>query len=119
MLFTPSKVIWASALAFSLTSLPLTLSVSAQTGNSDTMNSPSTATTAPSNGTSGAVPDPSNTKSGAMSSQGTDSVRDDRGFDWGWLGLFGLLGLAGLTRKSEQTQAYRDPNDASRSTSRT
>jgi hypothetical protein len=24
---------------------------------------------------------------------------DDRGFDWGWLGLIGLAGLAGLNRR--------------------
>jgi hypothetical protein len=25
---------------------------------------------------------------------------DDRGFDWGWLGLIGLAGLAGLTGRN-------------------
>ena len=29
--------------------------------------------------------------------------QDERGFDWGWLGLIGLAGLAGLSRR-EQTR---------------
>jgi MYXO-CTERM domain-containing protein len=29
----------------------------------------------------------------------TARAGDDRGFDWGWLGLLGLIGLAGLMRK--------------------
>jgi MYXO-CTERM domain-containing protein len=29
----------------------------------------------------------------------TGNRADDRGFDWGWLGLLGLAGLAGLMRK--------------------
>lgn len=28
-------------------------------------------------------------------------VRDDRGFDLGWLGLLGLIGLAGLRRRED------------------
>lgn len=68
MLFSPSKVTWASALIFKLTSLPLAPSASAQTGNSGTMTSPSPATTAPNNGTSDAVSDPSNTNPGTISS---------------------------------------------------
>ncbi len=30
---------------------------------------------------------------------GTAPRNDDRGFDWGWLGLIGLAGLAGLNRR--------------------
>lgn len=29
--------------------------------------------------------------------------RDNRGFDWGWLGLFGLIGLAGLMKRDRPT----------------
>lgn len=100
MTFNPSKVLLASACAFSLATLPLALSASAQTG------------------TSGTTTAPSSTNTGAMSNQGVDSTRDERGFDWSWLGLLGLLGLAGLKRKPEQTQVYRDPNEASRPGSR-
>lgn len=102
MLFIPSKVIWVSAVALSLAISTPVLSASAQTGGSGT----------------GDTSNPSNTNSGTMSGQGVDSTRDDRGFDWGWVGLLGLLGLAGL-RKPERTQAYRDDaNEASRSASR-
>lgn len=48
------------------------------------------------------------------------TVEDDRGFDWGWLGLIGLLGLAGLAgrgRSNEPTR-YRDPNAVGSSTYR-
>jgi hypothetical protein len=33
------------------------------------------------------------------------SRNDDRGFDWGWLGLIGLAGLAGLSGRSRRTHA--------------
>lgn len=92
MSFNPSKLIVASACALSLATVPLALSASAQTG---TTRSPDTTST-----------------------QRNDAQRDDRGTDWGWLGLLGLLGLAGLKRKPEQTQVYRDPNEASRPGSR-
>ncbi|XHX81146.1 MAG: WGxxGxxG family protein [Stenomitos frigidus ULC029] len=92
MTFNPSKTLWAGACALSLAVLPLALPASAQTGTD----------TAP----------------GATSNQQVESAREDDGFDWGWLGLLGLIGLAGLTRKNEQTQTYREPNEASRSSSR-
>ncbi|HEY9909026.1 MAG TPA: WGxxGxxG family protein [Thermosynechococcaceae cyanobacterium] len=94
MSFNPSKVILASACALSLATVALP--ASAQTG---TTQSPGTTTTSPSTTT-------------------TDAPRDDRGFDWGWLGLLGLAGLAGLKRKPEQTQVYRDPNEVGRTGSR-
>lgn len=118
MTFNLSKVLLASACAFSLATLPLALSASAQTGTSGTTTAPGTTTTAPGNGTSGATTAPSSTNTGAMSNQDVDSTRGDRGFDWGWLGLLGLLGLAGLKRKPEQAQVYRDPNEVSRPGSR-
>jgi len=38
----------------------------------------------------------------------TDRDRaDDRGFDWGWLGLIGLLGLAGLSGRTRDVIATR------------
>lgn len=104
MPFNASKVILASACVLSLATVPLALSASAQT---DTTQSPGTTTTAP-----------SNTNSGTMSTQENDTQRDDRGFDWGWLGLIGLAGLAGLKRKPEQTQVYRDPSEVNRPGSR-
>ena len=78
-----SKTICASAFAVSLAALPLSLPASAQTGNLDT------------------------------DVNRTVAVREDDGFDWGWLGLLGLLGLAGLggRKKRNDTVAYRDPND--------
>lgn len=36
----------------------------------------------------------------------TMDARNDRGFDWGWLGLFGLFGLGGLVRGNRD--AYRN-----------
>jgi MYXO-CTERM domain-containing protein len=47
----------------------------------------------------------------------TRYVRENDGFDWGWLGLLGLAGLLGLSRKREEPTRYTDP-DASRTTSR-
>ena len=37
-------------------------------------------------------------------------TRNDRGFDWGWLGLLGLLGLAGLRRgeRASYDRSYED-----------
>ncbi|MGL5080572.1 MAG: WGxxGxxG family protein [Microcoleaceae cyanobacterium] len=102
MLSTLSKAICTGTFALSVATLLLTLPASAQTGTPGDASTPST-TNYP------------------TSTQEVDSVRDDRGFDWGWIGLFGLAGLAGLTRKPEQAQIYRDPNDTTRpsSTSRT
>lgn len=34
----------------------------------------------------------------------TTTVREDRGFDWGWLGLLGLAGLLGRNRQPEVRQ---------------
>ncbi len=36
---------------------------------------------------------------------------EDRGFDWGWLGLLGLAGLAGLRRRPDTTD-YSAPRTA-------
>ena len=36
----------------------------------------------------------------------TQTAHEDRGFDWGWLGLLGLAGLAGL-RHREPTHSGR------------
>lgn len=42
------------------------------------------------------------TTSSGNTSSTTDGGRQDRGFNWGWLGLIGLVGLAGLkTNKPE------------------
>ncbi len=41
----------------------------------------------------------------------TSERTSDRGFNWGWLGLFGLAGLAGLTRNREKVRAYSDPDE--------
>ena len=78
-----SKTLCASAFAVSLAALPLSLPASAQTDTLDT------------------------------DVNRTVAVREDDGFDWGWLGLLGLLGLAGLggRKKRNDTVAYRDPND--------
>ena len=35
-------------------------------------------------------------------------TRNERGFDWGWLGLLGLLGLAGLRRGERVDRTYED-----------
>ncbi|MBF2017669.1 MAG: WGxxGxxG-CTERM domain-containing protein [Rivularia sp. T60_A2020_040] len=77
-----SKTLCTSAFAVSLAALPLSLPASAQT---ETVN-----------------PDINRTV----------TVRENDGFDWGWLGLLGLLGLAGLggRKKRNDTVAYRDPN---------
>jgi len=42
---------------------------------------------------------PSTTTSGAANSAPATNRDNDRGFDWGWLGLIGLVGLAGLMRR--------------------
>jgi hypothetical protein len=85
-----NKVIGATALAASLSILPVSMSAHAQTTTDN-----GASTTAPSTRVT------------------TDStVQRDNGFDWGWLGLLGLLGLAGLAGKkhAEEPARYRDPN---------
>jgi hypothetical protein len=89
MSFNSPKKVWAGLVAVSLAALPLTLPASAQT------TTPDTTTTTPTYQT------------------------ENRGFDWGWLGLFGLIGLAGLTGKSESksnrtSTSYNDPNEVTR-----
>jgi MYXO-CTERM domain-containing protein len=37
---------------------------------------------------------------------------EDRGFDWGWLGLIGLAGLAGLRRRPDSSTDYSAPRTA-------
>jgi len=41
---------------------------------------------------------------------GAASRNDDRGFDWGWLGLIGLAGLAGLNRRDRTHVAGTQSN---------
>ncbi|HWG84779.1 MAG TPA: WGxxGxxG family protein [Deinococcales bacterium] len=36
----------------------------------------------------------------------TINDNDNRGMDWGWLGLLGLAGLAGLARRPKETRVY-------------
>ncbi len=79
-----SKFVGASLLALSL-SVPTVLPASAQT---DT-----------------------NTNVGTDRRAGTEYRTEDRGFDWGWLGLLGLIGLAGLAKKREEPTRYREPNE--------
>ena len=93
-----SKLAGAAILACSLATLPLSLPASAQESSPS-----SSASTAPDNAAASGT-------AGNMQSQGTDNTRDDRGFDWGWLGLIGLAGLAGLARKKEEPTRYRDPS---------
>jgi MYXO-CTERM domain-containing protein len=47
---------------------------------------------------------------GTDQSGGTTSgnTSQNRGSDWGWLGLLGLVGLFGLRRKHEETVHHRD-----------
>lgn len=91
-----TKAIGAGVFALSLTMLPLTLPAQAQVNDGTT-------TTTPGGTTSRTV-----------------TTSEDRGFDWGWLGLLGLAGLGGLAgkKRSENTTAYRDPNTAGTSTYR-
>ena len=39
------------------------------------------------------------------------TTTEDRGFNWGWLGLLGLAGLAGLRRRPDTTN-YSAPRTA-------
>ncbi|MBV6621990.1 MAG: hypothetical protein KI793_03385 [Rivularia sp. (in: Bacteria)] len=85
-----SKTVCASAFAVSLAALPLSLPASAQTETLDT------------------------------DVDRTVTVREDDGFDWGWLGLLGLLGLGGLAgRNKNRETVYRDPNVAGTGTTET
>ena len=97
-----SKVAGAAILACSLAVLPSNLPASAQQSNTSGTGNGSASTTAPDNAAASGT-------AGANQTQGTDSARDDGGFDWGWLGLIGLAGLAGLARKREEPARYRDP----------
>jgi len=82
-----SKVVGGSVLALSMAVLPSITPVSAQDStNNSTTTSPSTTSTTTT----------------------TQTPRQDRGFDWGWLGLIGLAGLAGLAGK-KAPERYRDP----------
>jgi MYXO-CTERM domain-containing protein len=69
-----NKFIRAWVLALSFIALPLTLSVSAQTGTD---------------------------RGGTGNTTPAQTTRDDRDTDWGWIGLLGLAGLAGLLRRRE------------------
>jgi MYXO-CTERM domain-containing protein len=88
------KNVKLSLLALSLATLPLALPASAQTNTA-----PGTGTTTDTTGD-------------------TRYVRENDGFDWGWLGLLGLGGLLGLSRKREEPTRYSDPDVAGRSTTR-
>jgi hypothetical protein len=46
----------------------------------------------------------------------TDNTNDNRGHNWGWIGLLGLAGLMGLRRHepARDTRDMRSPNPASR-----
>ncbi|MBD2103749.1 WGxxGxxG family protein [Leptolyngbya sp. FACHB-261] len=90
-----SKLVGVGALSLSLSVLPSTLPVSAQTNNTTT--------------------DPNSPTLDSTPLQETDPVEGDRDFDWGWLGLLGLAGLAGLARKKEEPVRYREPDVVGRS----
>ena len=47
------------------------------------------------------------TPDNANSDRGT-TQNDNRGFDWGWLGLLGLAGLGGLRGRARDTASQRD-----------
>jgi MYXO-CTERM domain-containing protein len=85
-----AKMISISTLVTSLAFVPMTLPAAAE--NSGASNRSDTTTN---------------------SAQTTQSTREERGFNWGWLGLIGLLGLAG--RQREQPKRYRE-SDVSTST---
>jgi hypothetical protein len=82
--FSLSKIVGAGALSLSMAVVPLMMPASAQTSNGTTTStSPSTTSTTT-----------------------TETVKQDRGFDWGWLGLIGLAGLAGLARKRKNLSVF-------------
>jgi MYXO-CTERM domain-containing protein len=72
------RYIRSGILALSLSTLPLGLSALAQTGGQ-----------------------------GYQDRTTTTTRTEDRGSDWGWLGLLGLLGLAGLMRRREEPTRHR------------
>lgn len=90
--FNLSKLMTVGALSLSMAILPLMVSVSAQTQPDGTQPNATDASPVPTYQTS----------------------TEERGFDWGWLGLLGLLGLGGLARKPEEPAAYREPDVATR-----
>jgi hypothetical protein len=51
------------------------------------------------------TPAPQETPSAAPPATTID--REDRDFDWGWLGLIGLLGLAGLAGRNREVMTTR------------
>ena len=51
------------------------------------------------------TPAPQETPSAAPPATTFD--REDRDFDWGWLGLIGLLGLAGLAGRNREVMTTR------------
>lgn len=129
------KVTLISAATVGLTTLPLALSTSAQSGGSpgsgsSTMTAPGTSGTTSSPGTSGTTTAPGSstgtnsnsygTNSGGTTSQGTSPVETtERGTDWGWLGLLGLAGLAGLRpKRREEPTVYREADSTTRSGTR-
>lgn len=74
------RYIRSGILALSLSALPLGLSALAQTGG----------------------------QQGYQDRPTTTTRTEDRGSDWGWIGLLGLFGLAGLMgRRREETTRYR------------
>jgi hypothetical protein len=90
-----SKVVSAAVLSTSLALLPLTMPSYAQSSNGS--------------GTG--------TRSGSNPSavDNTTNTNDNRGFDWGWLGLLGLLGLAGLAApRGEVTRTYTSTDEPTR-----
>ncbi|MER3491516.1 MAG: hypothetical protein C4323_03775 [Mastigocladus sp. ERB_26_2] len=91
-----SKMVSAGVLTLGMTILPLSIPAQAQTTTDPTV----TNTAAP--------------------NTGVYEAREDRGFDWGWLGLLGLLGLAGLAgrKRNDEPTRYRDPNAVGSSTYR-
>lgn len=50
----------------------------------------------------------------AATDTATTRVREDRGFDWGWLGLLGLIGLAGLMKKDRPVVRTTTPPGTNR-----
>lgn len=93
-----SKIVGASILAASVTLLPLTLPVSAQT---DTQ--PSTTTEDKTSPTFDTTP--------------FQETKNDNN-NWGWLGLLGLIGLANLFRKPKEPVRYTEPDTTPGSTPR-
>ncbi|MBW4670980.1 MAG: WGxxGxxG-CTERM domain-containing protein [Cyanomargarita calcarea GSE-NOS-MK-12-04C] len=91
-----TKVLGASVIALSAATLPVTLPAQAQ------VNEPTVTTTTAPNATY------------------ETRTYENRGFDWGWLGLLGLIGLAGLAgkKRNEESTRYRDPNTAGTTTYR-